>query len=81
MAGTKKSIVTKDHRKTRSAASQLLAFLFLMLFEIRESGLAQESDRVSLINEANIRGHVRFLANDLLEGRGRGSRGDELTQL
>ena len=28
-----------------------------------------------------LRGHVRFLADDLLEGRGPGSRGDQLTQL
>ncbi|MGV3484190.1 MAG: M28 family peptidase [Planctomycetaceae bacterium] len=33
------------------------------------------------INEATLRGHVRFLADDLLEGRGPGSRGDALTQL
>ncbi|QDT04030.1 Bacterial leucyl aminopeptidase precursor [Rubripirellula lacrimiformis] len=33
------------------------------------------------INEAVFRGHVRFLADDLLEGRGPGSRGDAITQL
>src|SRR5262245_52636525 len=32
------------------------------------------------INEAALRGHIRFLADDLLEGRGPGSRGDELAQ-
>ena len=35
----------------------------------------------SVIDEATLRGHVRFLADDLLEGRGPGSRGDALTQL
>ncbi len=35
----------------------------------------------SVIDEATIRGHVRFLADDLLEGRGPGSRGDSLAQL
>ena len=34
-----------------------------------------------VIDEATLRGHVRFLADDLLEGRGPGSRGDALTQL
>ena len=33
------------------------------------------------ITEATLRGHIRFLADDLLEGRGPGSRGDQLTQL
>jgi Zn-dependent M28 family amino/carboxypeptidase len=32
------------------------------------------------INEQALRGHIRFLASDLLEGRGPGSRGDELAQ-
>ena len=32
----------------------------------------------SLINPENIRAHVRFLASDLLEGRGPGKRGGEL---
>ncbi len=32
------------------------------------------------IHEAALRGHIRFLADDLLEGRGPGSRGDELAQ-
>lgn len=41
-----------------------------------ETDLAAET-----INEDTLRGHIRFLASDLLEGRGPGSRGDELTQL
>jgi len=32
------------------------------------------------ITEPALRGHIRFLAGDLLEGRGPGSRGDELAQ-
>ena len=35
----------------------------------------------SQIDEPTLRGHIRFLADDLLEGRGPGSRGDKLTQL
>src|SRR5690606_6399704 len=34
-----------------------------------------------LLNEQGFRAHLRFLASDLLEGRGPGTRGDELTQL
>ncbi len=33
------------------------------------------------INEQALRGHIRFLADDLLEGRGPGSRGDEIAQI
>ncbi len=40
-----------------------------------------EQQEESIIDEATIRGHLRFLADDLLEGRGPGSRGDDLTQL
>src|SRR4029079_17753751 len=32
------------------------------------------------ITGAAVRGHIRFWASDLLEGRGPGSRGDELAQ-
>ena len=32
------------------------------------------------ITESALRGHIRFLADDLLEGRGPGSRGDDLAQ-
>lgn len=44
----------------------------------------QASERqvaAAVIDEATLRGHIRFLADDRLEGRGPGSRGDELTQL
>ena len=34
-----------------------------------------------VIDEPLLRAHIRFLADDLLEGRGPGSRGDALTQL
>ncbi len=35
---------------------------------------------VAQINEARLRAHLQFLASDLLEGRGPGTRGDELGQ-
>ena len=34
----------------------------------------------SAINESTLRGHIRFLADDLLEGRGPSTRGDVLAQ-
>ncbi|MCG8648567.1 MAG: M20/M25/M40 family metallo-hydrolase [Pirellulales bacterium] len=37
--------------------------------------------QASYINQAALRGHIRYLADDLLEGRSPGSRGDRLTQL
>jgi len=41
---------------------------------------AQIKAAESSINEQALRGHIRFLADDLLEGRGPGSRGDRLAQ-
>ncbi len=38
-------------------------------------------DSAAMITESAMRAHIRFLANDLLEGRGPGTRGDELAQL
>ncbi len=59
------------------------------LMSFCESSLAQQVTRPDdiyvsaaegAINEQALRGHIRFLASDLLEGRGTGSRGDELAQ-
>lgn len=47
-------------------------------------GLTEEPVDFSIsrpIDESTLRGHIRYLADDLLEGRGPGSRGDDLTQL
>lgn len=41
------------------------------------SGLAAAEQ----ISDGEIRGHIQFLADDLLEGRGPGTRGDQITQL
>jgi Zn-dependent M28 family amino/carboxypeptidase len=38
-------------------------------------------ESASMITEGAMRAHIRFLASDLLEGRGPGTRGDELAQL
>ncbi len=38
----------------------------------------QTKDMTNLFNENAVRAHVKFLADDLLEGRGPGTRGGEL---
>ena len=67
---------------------RLVARVFAML-SFCSLGFAQERTRLDdravstaelAINEQGLRGHIRFLASDLLEGRGPGSRGDELAQ-
>jgi Zn-dependent M28 family amino/carboxypeptidase len=63
--------------------------LVLILFSLCRPSWAQQAVRPedthvaaaeSAITEPALRGHIRFLASDLLEGRGPASRGDELTQ-
>lgn len=61
--------------------SRIVTLLSLCFLTTTSQTFGQTESGASLINEASIRGHVRFLADDLLEGRGPGSRGDELTQL
>lgn len=52
------------------------AALFVALFS--NFAFAQTSDMTNLFNENAVRAHVKFLADDLLEGRGPGTRGGEL---
>ncbi len=59
---------------------RLLVFSALLFCQVIVA-CAQQRDPASFIDEATLRGHIRFLADDLLEGRGPGSRGDDLTQL
>src|SRR4029078_8522651 len=40
--------------------------------------VSQQRPSSSGINEATLKGHIRFLADDMLEGRGTGARGGEL---
>jgi Zn-dependent M28 family amino/carboxypeptidase len=72
----------------RYVARGLLLFSYLVLdlvpaiaqpvdSVIPSSELQRCGDRIS---SDSLRAHVRFLADDLLEGRGPGSRGDELAQ-
>ncbi len=60
-----------------------LAFLCMVLNVLHaEDGPSEEAQSVakSSISDDVIRGHIRFLADDLLEGRSPGSRGDDLAQ-
>ncbi len=41
----------------------------------------QNAAAVARVSESALKAHIRFLSHDLLEGRGPGSRGDELAQL
>ena len=66
----------------KSLSIVLLAWVTVSSVSAQESTLSTAEVREeSVIDEATIRGHLRFLADDLLEGRGPGSRGDDLTQL
>jgi Zn-dependent M28 family amino/carboxypeptidase len=42
------------------------------------SAVSQQKSGSSAINEATLKAHIRFLADDMLEGRGTGARGGEL---
>ncbi len=63
--------------KSKLASSiSLLPLFFLGLFSIDAFVLGQQN-----IDQATIAGHIRFLADDQIEGRGPGTKADELTQL
>src|SRR5215204_3212974 len=42
------------------------------------SGVSQQRAVTSSINEATLKAHIKFLSDDMLEGRGTGARGGEL---
>src|SRR5690349_23401012 len=42
------------------------------------SAVSQQRPSASGITEATLKGHIRFLSDDLLEGRGTGARGGEI---
>ncbi len=68
-----------------------LTTFFTVLFLVSNAKFASGQDpppavergstEAAVIDEPTLRGHIRFLADDLLEGRGPGSRGDRLSQL
>jgi Zn-dependent M28 family amino/carboxypeptidase len=59
-----------------SFRSKLISFLLISACAL--SAVSQQTERASAINEATLKAHIKFLADDLLEGRGTGARGGEL---
>src|SRR5215216_7459641 len=53
----------------------LTLLITVLLFS---SDVAQKRAVTSSINEATLKAHIKFLADDMLEGRGTGARGGEL---
>src|SRR5690242_21953394 len=49
-----------------------------ILLVLLGSVVSQQRPSTSGINEATLKGHIRFLSDDLLEGRGTGARGGEI---
>lgn len=52
--------------------------MFLLIVTFGISVVFSQQRRPSSINETTLRAHIKFLADDLLEGRGTGARGGEL---
>ena len=42
------------------------------------NAVSQQRPSASGITEATLKGHIRFLSDDLIEGRGTGARGGEI---
>jgi hypothetical protein len=42
------------------------------------NAVSQQTTGASALNEATLKAHIKFLADDLLEGRGTGARGGEI---
>ena len=56
--------------------SRAVALLLLVTFE--STVIFSQQRRASAINETTLKAHIKFLSDDLLEGRGTGARGGEL---
>ena len=61
-------------------SSRFKTSLVLVIIAVAAIGVASQQQQVgqSGITEAMLKGHVRFLSDDMLEGRGTGARGGEL---
>src|ERR1041385_3089133 len=56
----------------------MIRSIFLIVVIVVLIGSVVGQQRASGINEATLKGHIRFLSDDLLEGRGTGARGGEI---
>ena len=64
------------HKMLSSLAATALATSLALAFPAHA---ASQSHAVATVKEAPLRGHLAFLSSDLLEGRGTGQRGGDLT--
>src|SRR6476661_9261216 len=55
---------------------RLIAVLLLLVFS--GTALVGQQRSSSPIRQSTLKGHIRFLADDMLEGRGTGARGGDL---
>jgi Zn-dependent M28 family amino/carboxypeptidase len=63
----------------RLATTVRTLFVLTLISAVAASGYSQRRGRTNIaLNEDAMRAHVRYLASDLLEGRGTGARGGEL---
>ncbi|MTV38082.1 M28 family peptidase [Duganella radicis] len=62
------------HKMTPSSAASALAMSLALAFPVHA-----DAGKTAVVQEAPLRAHLSFLASDLLEGRGTGQRGGDLT--
>ncbi|MEP6923364.1 MAG: hypothetical protein ABI954_02770, partial [Pyrinomonadaceae bacterium] len=55
----------------------IFAFTFIVFLNV-SAALSQSKDLTTRFNENTFRAHIKFLADDLLEGRSPGTRGGNL---
>src|SRR5437868_15477703 len=63
---------------TRMKTKWWLSFLFLLVFAAPSSVPPAVQRGMATISKDALRGHDRFIASDLTEGRGPGTRGDDI---
>src|SRR5438552_827692 len=72
------------HATTSILPATLLAFVVAAESAWPQNAIQPDQAQIASadqsITDPALRAHIRFLADDLLEGRGPGSRGDELAQ-
>ena len=56
----------------------LLTITLLLIGAVSAIAVLSQQQKASSINETTLRAHIKFLADDMLEGRGTGARGGEL---
>jgi Zn-dependent M28 family amino/carboxypeptidase len=71
--------IMKAKLSTNTRTSSLTAFLTtLLILSLAVTAIPQQKKSASLFDENTLRAHIKFLADDSLEGRGTGARGGEI---